>query len=201
MNNKDTKETNVLAQASILMVAGIITRIIGVLYRSPLTRVIGDEGNGYYGIAVNIYTMILLVSSYSIPMAVSKVVSSKLAVHQYRIAHKVFKCALMYVLVIGGLVTVCCAGSASADPDASTLIGVLPVNVLASGAEDTLPAADGHDRDQSGQRTGRRRLSCGAVAASGIDPRGGGRRGGGAHRQSGRRSADRHAGRGRLDGL
>ena len=54
MNNKDTKETNVLAQASILMVAGIITRIIGVLYRSPLTSVIGDEGNGYYGIAVNI---------------------------------------------------------------------------------------------------------------------------------------------------
>ena len=45
MNNKDTKETNVLAQASILMVAGIITRIIGVLYRSPLTSVIGDEGN------------------------------------------------------------------------------------------------------------------------------------------------------------
>lgn len=101
MNNKDTKETNVLAQASILMVAGIITRIIGVLYRSPLTSVIGDEGNGYYGIAVNIYTMILLVSSYSIPMAVSKVVSSKLAVHQYRNAHKVFKCALMYVLVVG----------------------------------------------------------------------------------------------------
>ena len=91
MNNKDTKETNVLAQASILMVAGIITRIIGVLYRSPLTSVIGDEGNGYYGIAVNIYTMILLVSSYSIPMAVSKVVSSKLSVLHYRTSHKLFK--------------------------------------------------------------------------------------------------------------
>ena len=74
MSSKDTKETNVLAQASILMVAGIVTRIIGVLYRSPVTSIIGDEGNGYYSIAVNIYTMILLISSYSIPMAVSKVV-------------------------------------------------------------------------------------------------------------------------------
>ena len=73
MSSKDTKETNVLAQASILMVAGIVTRIIGVLYRSPVTSIIGDEGNGYYSIAVNIYTMILLISSYSIPMAVSKV--------------------------------------------------------------------------------------------------------------------------------
>ena len=67
MSSKDTKETNVLAQASILMVAGIVTRIIGVLYRSPVTSIIGDEGNGYYSIAVNIYTMILLISSYSIP--------------------------------------------------------------------------------------------------------------------------------------
>ena len=103
MSSKDTKETNVLAQASILMVAGIVTRIIGVLYRSPVTSIIGDEGNGYYSIAVNIYTMILLISSYSIPMAVSKVVSAKMAIHQYKIAHKVFKCALIYVLVIGGI--------------------------------------------------------------------------------------------------
>ncbi|MBR5047214.1 MAG: polysaccharide biosynthesis protein [Eubacterium sp.] len=83
------------------MVAGIITRIIGVLYRSPVTSIIGDEGNGYYSIAVNIYTMILLISSYSIPMAVSKVVSGKLALKQYRDAHKVFRCALLYVLIVG----------------------------------------------------------------------------------------------------
>ncbi len=87
------------------MVAGIITRIIGVLYRSPLTSILGDEGNGYYGLAVNIYTMLLLISSYSIPMAVSKVVSSKLALHQYRNAHKVFRCALLYVLIVGGVVS------------------------------------------------------------------------------------------------
>ena len=37
------------------------------------------------------------------PMAVSKVVSAKMAIHQYKIAHKVFKCALIYVLVIGGI--------------------------------------------------------------------------------------------------
>ena len=62
MSSKDTKETNVLAQASILMVAGIVTRIIGVLYRSPVTSIIGDEGNGYYSIAVNIYTCLLYTS-------------------------------------------------------------------------------------------------------------------------------------------
>ena len=82
------------------MAAGILVRIIGVLYRSPVTSIIGDEGNGYYSIAYNIYAMVLLISSYSIPMAVSKVVSGKLALKQYKEAHKVFRCALIYVLIV-----------------------------------------------------------------------------------------------------
>ena len=73
MGRNNSSEQNVIAQASILMVAGILVRIIGVLYRSPVTSIIGDEGNGYYGIAYNLYSMVLLISSYSIPMAVSKV--------------------------------------------------------------------------------------------------------------------------------
>ena len=62
MGKNNTKEGNVIAQASILMVAGIVVRIIGILYRSPVTSIIGDEGYGYYGIAVNIYTMVLLIA-------------------------------------------------------------------------------------------------------------------------------------------
>lgn len=99
---KAARTSNVIGQAAILMAAGIVVRIIGVLYRSPLTSIIGDEGNGYYGIAYNIYQMILLVASYSIPMAVSKVISAKLALKQYRDAHRVFLCALFYVLIVGG---------------------------------------------------------------------------------------------------
>ena len=103
MGRKSTSEKNVLAQASILMAAGILVRIIGVLYRSPVTSIIGDEGNGYYSIAYNIYAMVLLISSYSIPMAVSKVVSGKLVLKQYKEAHKVFRCALIYVLIVGAI--------------------------------------------------------------------------------------------------
>lgn len=103
MGRTNTSEKNIIAQASILMAAGILVRIIGVLYRSPVTSIIGDEGNGYYGIAYNLYSMVLLISSYSIPMAVSKVVSGKLALKQYKEAHKVFRCALIYVLIVGAL--------------------------------------------------------------------------------------------------
>lgn len=90
-------------QAGILAAAGIISRIIGLLYRSPLQRVIGDLGMGYYHSAYNYYTIILLVSSYSIPAAISKVIAQKLGVKEYRNAHRLFRCALVYVLIVGGV--------------------------------------------------------------------------------------------------
>ena len=101
--SKSSNKNGFIIQAGILAAAGIICRIIGLLYRSPLAAVIGDEGNGYYQAAYNIYTMILLISSYSIPSAISKVIAQKLATHEYRNAHRVFTCAINYVLIVGGL--------------------------------------------------------------------------------------------------
>ena len=50
----EKKSDGFIMQAGILAMAGIICRIIGILYRSPLAAIIGDEGNGYYGSAYNI---------------------------------------------------------------------------------------------------------------------------------------------------
>lgn len=102
-NTKNRVQNNYIVQAGILAAAGIISRIIGLLYRGPLTAIIGDEGNGYYTSAYNIYTIILLISSYSIPAAVSKVIAQKLAVREYRNAHRIFICALWYVMAVGGV--------------------------------------------------------------------------------------------------
>ena len=52
---RKSSKNNYLKQAGILAVAGIICRIIGILYRSPLTSIIGDEGNGYYTISIRSY--------------------------------------------------------------------------------------------------------------------------------------------------
>lgn len=96
------KSNSIVKQASILALAGILVRIIGVLYRSPLKALIGAEGNGYYSTAYNIYALILLISSYSIPTAISKLISEKIALKQYNNAKKILKCAFLYVCVIGG---------------------------------------------------------------------------------------------------
>ncbi|MBO6047575.1 MAG: polysaccharide biosynthesis protein [Erysipelotrichaceae bacterium] len=97
------KSKAIVKQATFLAVAGIVVRIIGVLYRSPLTHMIGAEGNGYYSTAYNIYALVLMLSSYSIPTAISKLISEKLALNQYDYADKIFHCAVIYITVISGV--------------------------------------------------------------------------------------------------
>lgn len=102
------RKNGFILQAGILAAAGVITRIIGILYRSPLVAIIGDEGNGYYSAAYTIYTIILLISTNGIPSAVSKIVAAKLARREYKNAHKIFMGAFCYVIIAGGLASIAC---------------------------------------------------------------------------------------------
>lgn len=105
MEHPNKKNTFVF-QAGILAAAGMLVKVISLIYRSPLLSIIGIEGNGYYNAAINIYTIILLISSYSIPSAISKVIAQRLAFKEYRNAQRVFVCALLYVLVVGGVASI-----------------------------------------------------------------------------------------------
>ncbi|MCR4754162.1 MAG: polysaccharide biosynthesis protein [Lachnospiraceae bacterium] len=99
---------NFIFQAGILAAAGVIVRIIGILYRSPLVAIIGDEGNGYYNTAYVIYTIILLISSYSIPSAISKVIAARLSLGEYRNAYRLFIGSIVYVVIVGGAASIVC---------------------------------------------------------------------------------------------
>jgi len=103
MNSNNTKKSNFLVQGTILAVASIITRIIGLIYRIPLTGIIGDVGNNYYGCAFDIYSMLLLISSYSLPLAVSKMVSARVAKGEKKNAYRVFKGAFIFALISGSI--------------------------------------------------------------------------------------------------
>lgn len=100
------KKNTFVFQAGILAAAGMLVKVISLIYRSPLLSIIGIEGNGYYSAAINIYTIILLISSYSIPSAISKVIAQRLAFKEYRNAQRVFVCALLYVLIVGGIASI-----------------------------------------------------------------------------------------------
>lgn len=99
----DKKSNNFLIQGTILAVAGILVRIIGLAYRIPLVRIVGDEGMGYYSVAFEIYAIILLLSSYSLPLSVSKMVSGRLARKDYLNADRILKVSLIYATIVGAV--------------------------------------------------------------------------------------------------
>ena len=83
--------------------ASIIVRLIGILYRIPLINIIGDKGMGYYSNAFVIYSILLLLSSYSLPLAVSKMVSAKVARGQYKNSVRILRTALAFATLVGGI--------------------------------------------------------------------------------------------------
>lgn len=101
MSEGQKKNNSFLLQGMILAVAGIITRLIGIAYRIPLTNILGEEGQGYYGSAFSIYNIALLLTSYSLPLAVSKLVSARVAKKEQKNAFRIFKGALLFALVVG----------------------------------------------------------------------------------------------------
>ena len=101
METNKKNESNFLVQGSILAIASLLSRIIGLIYRIPLTAIIGDVGNDYYAVAMEVYSILLLISSYSLPLAVSKLVSTRMAKGQRKNAYRIFKGALIFATVSG----------------------------------------------------------------------------------------------------
>ena len=95
------KKSGFMVQGGILAAAGLITRFIGLLYRIPLTRTVGKEGMGYYNTAYEIYNIALLISCYSVPVAVSKLIADKEGKGEYVNSSRYFRFALILSSSIG----------------------------------------------------------------------------------------------------
>lgn len=107
MNNNEKKNTSVnfAKQATILAAAGIISKVIGMIYNIPMANLLGSVGNGYYGHAQTIYAFILLLASYSIPTAVSKIMAEYIEKKEFKNVKRIFRGSLLYVAVVGAAVS------------------------------------------------------------------------------------------------
>ena len=101
-SSKESTTGGFLKQGSILAIASIMVRIIGMVYRVPMANIIGDEGNGIYSAAYEIYNILLIISSYGMPMAVSKMVSARCAQRRYKNAFKLFRYSMIVSIIMGG---------------------------------------------------------------------------------------------------
>lgn len=99
-----TKQT-IVQGALILTVASIIIRILGLVYRVPLGRLLGDEGMGIYAVPNQFYLLFFTISSAGIPVAVARLVSEKMAAGLYRDAYRTFQVSMAAMLSVGVVFT------------------------------------------------------------------------------------------------
>lgn len=95
------RKNDLLRQGSILAVAGIIVRLIGILYRIPMSNMLGEEGNGIYSVAYGIYSVVLSLATMSFPLAVSKLVSQYTTRKKHKTAFRLFQITLIFAVVLG----------------------------------------------------------------------------------------------------
>ncbi len=95
------QKNDLLRQGSILAVAGILVRLIGILYRIPMSNLLGDAGNGIYSVAYGIYSVTLTLASSSLPLAVSKLIAQRSIQKQHKNAYRLFRVALTFSLAVG----------------------------------------------------------------------------------------------------
>lgn len=100
--NREPKRADYIKQGGILAIASLVVRIIGMVYRIPMSNILGEEGNGIYAVAFEIYDVVLIISSYSLPLALSKIISALQAKKQHRNTGVTFRVAFMFGLISGG---------------------------------------------------------------------------------------------------
>lgn len=87
--------------AAILGLFGLIVKVIGAVFRIPLTNVIGSEGIANYNVAYPLYALLVVISTAGLPAAISRMVAERVSLGDYRGAHNVFKTAFKVLFIIG----------------------------------------------------------------------------------------------------
>lgn len=125
--------SKILKGTAILGIAGIFVKILGAVFRIPLTALIGTEGMAYYGYAYPLYSLFLVIATAGIPVAISRMVSEKIAYNDFSGAQRVFRVSRWLLLAIGVFAfAVCFFGAELIAKYVSKDMGaVLPIKAIA----------------------------------------------------------------------
>ncbi len=92
--------------AAILAGMGFVSKIIGAVYTIASTSIVGTYGMSFYTMTFPVYTFLLAISSAGLPVAISKMVSERVAHNDYKAAHEVFLKAIKAMFGIGLITTI-----------------------------------------------------------------------------------------------
>lgn len=99
------KKQNFLHGAVLLAAATVIVKVIGAVYKIPLQAILGKIGYSYFSTAYDIYTLLLLISTAGLPVAMSRMISQASAVSDYAQTRRVYNTSRAIFFLIGAVST------------------------------------------------------------------------------------------------
>ena len=115
------KASSFVKGAAILGAAGLGVKVIGMFFRVFLTNIIGADGIANYQVAYPYYAWLVVISTAGLPAAISRMVSERVSIGDYRGAHKVFQIALKMLSIIGIISTIAMLLLSNTIADATTI--------------------------------------------------------------------------------
>ena len=102
---KKNKTPTFLMNVLTIIFAQLAVKVLGFAYRMVITNIegFGDIGNGYYNFGFQVYTLLLSISSIGIPSAISKLVSERCALDDFKGAMRIFKVSLVLFTIVGAI--------------------------------------------------------------------------------------------------
>ena len=97
----ESKKQSFLHGTALLAAATAIVKIIGALYKIPLKMIIGDEGFSYFNTAYEIYSLLLLISTAGLPVAMSRMISQANALGHSNQVRRVYTTSRNLFLILG----------------------------------------------------------------------------------------------------
>ena len=100
------RSQSLLSGAFILVVATVLVKVIGALFKIPLSMLIGEVGRGYFSTAYEIYTPLYSISMAGLPVAVSRLVAKERSLGHFRDVRMIRRVSARLFLLMGVLGTV-----------------------------------------------------------------------------------------------
>ncbi len=100
---QQNKKQTFLQGAIILLVANLMVKIIGALFKIPLQHLLLDEGMGVFNVAYQFYTAMFVISTAGVPVALSKMVSESYTLGRNKEIRSIIRIAGLVFITLGGL--------------------------------------------------------------------------------------------------
>ena len=98
---ESAKKQSFLHGAALLAMATAVVKLIGAFYKIPLKMIIGDQGYGYFITAYDVYSVLLLISTAGLPVAMSRMISQASALDNPNQVRKIYRTARAIFLGLG----------------------------------------------------------------------------------------------------